>query len=329
MDTIEYNITEFIRKVTANLNRQLLSEEVADLNNLILDLGIKHIDGFTLTLLYLPPVERDLDIEKYIADPSNLIVNFNATHSWFFLLLKEYAQSIKDLDELEELKQNLKIVIKGIKTLLYTIIDDIDLLKISSKKKKELFKLFQNEIVNTLYVHAQDLDMETLEDMFRRISQHIGSSHITKDAFPLIKFIKSISNEENETIIRHLTLQLNSLKIILPESIEQFKLLIKHKGRVESPIIWRLKDWQLYWLLYFLKETKFIELVSNQDLFNYICHNFIGDQKQEFNRKEIMSHVSRSKTHIKGKIAGQYLNYYNTLQDAFTTYKTTFHHLSF
>ncbi len=318
-DLIRLKVEQFVKKVTDNLKRQLTRDEINDLTQLLKEMGISHLDGFSLMLFYLPPKDKNLDINDFISDTSNVIANNNITNSWFFKVLEDYAKTIKEIESLNAFNEKLKIIIKAIKVFGYTFFNETELLNISPIKKQKLFKAFQNEIINTLYTHSQDLDLDSVKDLFRRLSKPLGSSRITKDIAPMVKIIGSIQNEESERIINHVLKELIIFNLIPYNTKDSFKLMLNFKGRVENPIIWDYKDWKLYWLVYFLKESGLIEFIPGDDIFAYIINNFKPKQKKRYLKKNLSAHVSRAKAKIENKKQNVYYVFFQRLNDIFTT----------
>ncbi len=215
MNPIDFKVTDFVKKVTANLSKTLIKSELDNLQHLLNEMGIEHLDGFALMSLYLPPNEKQSEkIKEFISEPSNLISHLNVTHSWLFNKLEDYSRSITEIDSLNIFKERLKILIKALKVLGFTFIDETELLNLTPIEKKKIFKSFHNEIINFLYTHSQDIDLDTVKELFNRLSKPLGSSRITKDIAPVAKSIEFIKIEESERINNQLINQLSILNLI-------------------------------------------------------------------------------------------------------------------
>ncbi len=104
---------------------------------------------------------------------------------------------------------------------------------------------------------------------------------------------------------------------------DSIKLLLDYKGRVDDPITWDLEDWKLYWLIYFFKETDFIEFIPRENIYDFVIKNFRTVQNEQYKKSSLSAHVSRTKVKIDAEKQCVYYNYYQKLQDIFTT----FHHI--
>ncbi len=319
MEKIVFDVTKFVKEVTLNIRRQIDPMQVQGFEKWLKEfVGIPHLDGFSLFILYRYSEDFHKDPD-YLQKEENIITDEHILNSIFFNLLVKNLKKIENKNRIEDLEDMLQILNKALKIFGLVFFDDLDKQNIPVPTKNLIRNKFQTNVIDTIYVHSKDIDIHTVRELIRKLTIPIGSSKITTDSSRVLSILSIIKHDQDDRIFDHL-LDLLAKGIIPPDSKDQFRLLLKYKGRIEKAITWGDRDWKLYWLIFFFERGKLIEYISGQEIYDFILFTFLRPSKKPFNRKDLASHVSRSLTKITKESPSVYLKYYKRLEAIFTSF---------
>lgn len=311
MNNYSFKVSKLAKLVSSNLHKFFVKHEMEEFQDMILEMGLKHIDAFGLLSLYKNHENHDKINIDYFRNQENLIIDSNVSYSLFFFYLENYLKQFQKQD-LEIIKGKLHLVSKAYKIFAITFLEFFNEFEIPEKSKKEFVKNIHKELTNMILVHGDANNVEDINYINKIVSERFGIDEEDKD----------LEKRKNQS--RHSDLKRENLVEILvvqkciPDCLKnEFLQLLKFRGRVDKCIDWNYSDWQLYFLITFFEYAELIDLLERQNKIDYIILNFYYKSKM-FDKKTFQVSINRAERLT--EIHTRYQDHNNKLKDIFSSF---------
>jgi len=311
MNSYSFKVSKLAKLVSSNLRKFLAKHEMEEFQDMILEMGLKHIDAFGLLSLYKNQENHDKINIDYLRNQENLILDSNVSYSLFFFYLEKYLKKFQKQD-IEIVKEKLHLVSKAYKIFAITILEFFDEFGLPERSRKEFVKNLEEGLTNMMLVHSEANNVEDINYIKKMAIERFGTDEEDKG------LDKRQSQSRHSDLKRKSLVDLLIAQKCIPDSLKnEFLQLLKYRGRVDRTIDWRYSDWQLYFLISFFKSAGLIDLLESQNIVGYIISNFSYKSKI-FNKTTFQVSINRAEKLTVSQTL--YQDHRNKLKEIFSSF---------
>ncbi len=268
MNNYFFKVSKLAKLVSSNLRKFFVKHEMEEFQDMILEMGLKHIDAFGLLSLYKNHENHNKINIDYFRNQENLIIDSNISYSLYFFYLENYLKQFRKQD-LEIIKGKLHLVSKAYKIFAITFLEFFNEFELPERSRKAFMKNIQQGLTNLMLVHSEVNNVEDLNYIKKKVTELFGANEEDKDLDKRRRESR-LSNTKRENLVELLVAR----KCISEGSINEFSQLLKYRGRIDRTIDWRYSGWRLYFLITFFEYAELIDLLEGQNKIDYIISNF-------------------------------------------------------
>lgn len=312
MNNYPFKVSKLAQLVSSNLRKFFFRHEMEEFQDMILEMGLKHIDAFGFLSFYNNPEDHSKINDEYFRDQENLILQKNVSYSLFFFYLENYLKQFQKQD-IEIINGKLHLVSKAYKIFTITILEFFDEYGLPEESRIAFVKNIQQGLTNMRLVHSEANNIEDINYIKKIVSERFGTDEEDTD------LDKRQNQSRHPDLKRKNLIELLVARKCIPDSLKSdFLLLLKHKGRVDMSIDWNYSDWELYFLISFFEYAELIDLLEKQNKIDYIMLNFYYKSKK-FDKKTFQANIGRAEKLFKSET--RYKDYHNKLKDIFSSFE--------
>lgn len=311
MNNYSFKVSKLAKLVSSNLHKFFVKHEMEEFQDMILEMGFKHIDAFGLLSLYKNHENHNKINIDYFRNQENLIIDSNISYSLFFFYLENYLKQFQKQD-LEIIKGKLHLVSKAYKIFAITFLEFFNEFELPEKSKKEFIKNIHKELTNMILVHSEANNVEDLNYIKKKVTEYFGANEEDRDLDKRRRESR-LSNTKRENLVELLV-----ARKCIPDSLKNdFFQLLKHSGRVDKSINWNYSDWRLYFLITFFEYAELIDLLEGQNKIDYVISNFSYKSKM-FEKKTLQANINRAERLTENQT--RYQDHHNKLKEIFSSF---------
>ena len=259
MNNYSFKVSKLAKLVSSNLSKYFVKHEMEEFQNMILEMGLKHIDAFGFLSFYINPEDHSKINDEYFRNQKNLILQKNVSYSLFFFHLENYLKQFQKQD-IEIINRKLRLVFKAYKIFIITILKFFDKFGLPEKSWKQFMKNLQQELTEIMFVYNGDINVKDINYIKKIIPKSFGTDKKDRKKIQTIK------------------------DIIMPEYLETFFEF--EKSFIETKVIKKMEDGSLWWI----KSPKisliaFIIILYDYDYINKKVFNYRTQCRKVFEKR--------------------------------------------
>lgn len=312
MNNYPFKVSKLAQLVSSNLRKFFFRHEMEEFQDMILEMGLKHIDAFGFLSLYNNPEDHSKINDEYLRDEKNLILETNISYSLFFFHLENYLKQFQKQD-IEIINRKVHLISRAYKIFTITFLEFFDESGLPEGSRIVFVKNIQQGLTNMMLVYSEANNIEDINYIKKIVSERFGTDEEDKD------LDKRQNQSRHPDIKRKNLIELLVARKCIPDSLKSdFLLLLKHKGRVDMSIDWNYSDWELYFLISFFEYAELIDLLEKQNKIDYIMLNFYYKSKK-FDKKIFQVSINRAERLFKSQTC--YQDHHNKLKEIFSSFE--------